>query len=112
MAAGLQNAMVSTYSGTIVRTTHMTGVLTDFGALLGQLASGIKIETKRLKLLAGIMIAFFWGGYCGAVAYSRIQYLAMLIPALITALSAIVYFFLRLKYHASKQTLAERPDKR
>src|SRR5688500_14814344 len=30
-AMGLQNAMVTRISGAIVRTTHLTGVLTDFG---------------------------------------------------------------------------------
>ena len=34
-ACGLQNAMASTYSGTVVRTTHITGMFTDLGIFLG-----------------------------------------------------------------------------
>ena len=34
-ACGLQNAMVSTYSGSILRTTHLSGMFTDIGIFLG-----------------------------------------------------------------------------
>ena len=36
-ACGLQNGMASSYYGLIVRTTHVTGILTDIGVLLGAL---------------------------------------------------------------------------
>ncbi len=95
MAAGLQNAMVSTYSGTLVRTTHMTGVLTDFGALTGQWLRGIRVQGLKFKILFGILLAFFWGGFAGVLLYSKIGYFAMLAPAAITGLSSLVYFWLR-----------------
>ena len=97
MAAGLQNAMVSTYSGTILRTTHMTGVLTDLGALIGQSLGGIKIDKRKLELLLGILLAFFWGGFWGAFAYTRMDYLAMLLPAGIVGISGFAYLALRKK---------------
>ena len=34
-ACGLQNAMAGTYTGAAVRTTHMTGIITDLGAAAG-----------------------------------------------------------------------------
>lgn len=95
MAAGLQNAMVSTYSGTIVRTTHMTGVLTDLGALIGQMLAGVRVDHRKTRLLLGILTGFFLGGVLGAAVYARVQYLAMLVPAAITGLAAVVYLFLR-----------------
>src|SRR3546814_11590466 len=33
MASGLQNAMATTYSGAIVRTTPLTGIFTDLGPM-------------------------------------------------------------------------------
>lgn len=39
-ACGLQNAMASSYSGAVLRTTHMTGIVTDIGIILGTTASG------------------------------------------------------------------------
>ena len=35
VGCGLQNATTSTYSGAVVRTTHVTGLFTDLGILLG-----------------------------------------------------------------------------
>jgi uncharacterized membrane protein YoaK (UPF0700 family) len=35
MACGLQNAMASSYCGLLIRTTHVTGVVTDIGVILG-----------------------------------------------------------------------------
>ncbi len=33
-ACGLQNAMITTFSGAVVRTTHMTGIITDLGIMI------------------------------------------------------------------------------
>lgn len=99
MAAGVQNAMVSTYSGAIVRTTHMTGILTDLGSLIGQWLGGVSVSFQKIKLLVGILLAFFWGGFCGAFAYGSMGYLAMLIPATIVGICALVYLWLRHHYH-------------
>ena len=36
MACGLQNAMATTYSGAVIRTSHLSGMFTDLGIGLGQ----------------------------------------------------------------------------
>jgi uncharacterized membrane protein YoaK (UPF0700 family) len=36
MACGLQNALCTSYSGAVIRTTHLTGVSTDIGIAIGQ----------------------------------------------------------------------------
>lgn len=105
MAAGLQNAMVSTYSGTIVRTTHMTGILTDFGALLGQMLRGVRVQSLRLRILFWIMTGFFGGGFIGVYAYTQIGYFAMLIPSIITGLTALTYFWILARSHPNASTL-------
>lgn len=35
MACGLQNSMVATYSGAVIRTTHLTGLTSDMGSAIG-----------------------------------------------------------------------------
>jgi uncharacterized membrane protein YoaK (UPF0700 family) len=37
MACGMQNAMTTRYSGAVVRTTHLTGMFTDMGLLIGHM---------------------------------------------------------------------------
>ena len=35
-ACGLQNALATTYSGAVIRTTHLTGIFTDLGIMMGE----------------------------------------------------------------------------
>ncbi len=64
-AAGLQNAMASTYGRLIVRTTHITGVATDLGLELGRALRGVRAEGWKIGLLVLLMGAFFGGGVLG-----------------------------------------------
>lgn len=50
VAMGVQNAMVSHYKGAIIRTTHLSGVLTDIGLALGYKARGLHVERRRIFL--------------------------------------------------------------
>lgn len=95
MAAGLQNAMVSTYSGSIVRTTHMTGILTDLGSILGQRLRGLRVDPLRAKLLSILAVSFVAGGVLGAWSVGRLGALAMLIPSGVVAAAAVVYLWMQ-----------------
>lgn len=91
MAAGLQNAMVSTYSGAIVRTTHLTGILTDLGVLIGNALRGLPVDIRRISLLLILIISFLLGGLLGTFLYTRFAYMAMFCPALIIGILALGY---------------------
>jgi uncharacterized membrane protein YoaK (UPF0700 family) len=90
-ACGLQNAMVSTYSGTVVRTTHISGMFTDLGIFLGHFLRGLPIDPLRLRLCWVIISAFFSGGVAGAFAYRHLGPSTLLIPAILTGLTALAY---------------------
>ncbi len=94
-AAGLQNGLVSTYSGAIVRTTHLTGILTDLGVLMGHLAHGMKVDFRRIKLLLILIATFTAGGTVAALLFSRWQNMTMLVPAILISLASAGYFILR-----------------
>ena len=49
-ACGLQNALATTYSGAIVRTTHVTGIFTDLGIMLGAIFRGQTLDYRKAKL--------------------------------------------------------------
>lgn len=94
MACGLQNAMIATYSGSVIRTTHLTGITSDIGASIGNWLSGAKIDTKVLLLQCTIWWMFMGGGITGAILYSHIGFKALVLPASITMLTALAYWLL------------------
>ncbi len=90
-ACGLQSAMVSTYSGAVVRTTHLSGMFTDLGIFLGHAIRGLPVDWIRLRLCVLIIAAFFCGGLVGAFAFRPLGYSALFIPSGLTAFTALAY---------------------
>ena len=91
MACGLQNAMATTFSGAVVRTTHLSGMFTDLGIGLGHLLRGLPLQVRRLTLSGLIISGFLGGGVVGAWLFMHFRYDALLAPALLTGLTGIVY---------------------
>ncbi len=94
-ACGLQNAMVSTYSGAVVRTTHLSGMFTDLGIYLGHALRGIPSDARRLRLCVVVISGFFCGGITGTLLYEAIGYSALYIPSGLTALVSFAYGIFR-----------------
>ena len=65
--------MVSTYSGTVVRTTHLSGMWTDLGIFLGHHFARIAGGRGVLRMCFLIISAFFCGGVAGALAFLALQ---------------------------------------
>ena len=95
LACGLQNAMVTTYSGAAVRTTHLSGMFTDLGIGLGHLLRGMPLPMRRLTLSGLIISGFLGGGVLGAWFYRHWGYDALLAPALLTGSTGIGYVLYR-----------------
>lgn len=91
-ACGLQNAMISTYSGAIIRTTHMTGIITDLGLMLGARIRGEEWDKRKAWLFSLIFIGFLVGGSFGAVLYQSVQFAALLVPAALAFIVAVSYW--------------------
>ncbi len=90
---GLQNALVTRISDARVRTTHVTGMVTDIGIELANLLSswaGVAGEradpTDRRKLALHVqtVIAFLVGGVIGVLAYRHVG------PMLLFAMAAVL----------------------
>jgi len=91
MACGLQNAMATTFSGAVVRTTHLSGMFTDLGIGLGHLLRGLPLPIRRLTLSGLIVSGFLAGGILGAWLFLRVGYDALLAPALLTGGTGLGY---------------------
>lgn len=95
MACGLQNAMVTTYSGALVRTTHLSGMFTDLGIGLGHALRGLPLPVRQLKLNALIITGFLVGGVLGAWLFRLAGYHALLVPAALTGIGGAGYVLYR-----------------
>lgn len=99
-ACGLQNAMMTTYSGTVIRTTHVSGMFTDLGIFLGHALRGLPVDLKRLRMCFLIISGFLAGGLAGTLVYRAVNASVLLIPAATTAAMSVSYviYWLRVKY--------------
>lgn len=95
VACGLQNAMATTYSGAIVRTSHVSGMFTDLGIMLGHAMRGMPLVQRRLALSAVVISFFFVGGLLGALMFAEFGYRALYAPAALTGVTGICYFAYR-----------------
>lgn len=92
-ACGLQNAMATTYSGSILRTTHLTGIFTDLGLWIGHYLFKIPVEILSLKIYLVLIGGFLSGGIIGANLFTSLQYKALLIPASLLCSSGAIYIY-------------------
>ncbi len=76
-ACGLQNAMAASYRGLVLRTTHVTGIVTDIGVFLGHRLRGRRIHVWKLWLLITLLGGFFVGGLGGVFAYRALGMYAL-----------------------------------
>jgi uncharacterized membrane protein YoaK (UPF0700 family) len=100
-AMGLQNATITKVSGAVVRTTHVTGVVTDLGLegvqfilwywdrlrsnRRGRLGRVLRVTQRhpsflRLLLLASIFGSFLFGVVIGAICFSYYPMRALSVP--------------------------------
>ncbi|HXE66260.1 MAG TPA: YoaK family protein [Rhodanobacteraceae bacterium] len=94
-ASGLQNAMAGTFSGAVVRTSHVSGIVTDLGTFFGQWLRGAEVDLRRVKLYGALFSGFFCGGVASALAFPYWQERTLLAPAVLTGLVGIAYVIYR-----------------
>jgi Predicted membrane protein len=92
-ACGLQNAMATTYSGAIIRTTHVTGIFTDLGNILGNFLAGKTIQRRRVLLYFALLGGFLFGALEVGFMLPYIGAGVILLAALISGTMALCYFF-------------------
>lgn len=74
---GLQNAVITKISNAEIRTTHVTGLVTDIGIELGKLVyfnrspapTKVMANRRKLRIHSLLIAAFFAGGVLGAMGF-------------------------------------------
>ncbi|MYM68238.1 DUF1275 domain-containing protein [Pseudoduganella sp. FT55W] len=97
---GLQNAVITKLSNAEIRTTHITGIVTDIGIELGKLfywnsprmGSTLKVTADkfRLKVLTTLASSFAIGALVGALGFKHVGYVATVPLALVLMALVIV----------------------
>ncbi len=95
MACGLQNAMATTYSGAVVRTTHLSGMFTDLGIGFGHALRGMPLQTPAFDAVWFDHHLLPVGWRRRRRALPRVGYNALLLPAALTGLIGAGYFVYR-----------------
>lgn len=95
MACGVQNAMASSYYGLVVRTTHVTGIVTDIGVMIGHWLRHRRVHAWKLALLTSLLVSFFGGGFVAALALDRFRMGALAIPSVGCLVAGVTYYVWR-----------------
>lgn len=113
-AMGIQNAFVTKISDAVVRTTHLTGLITDLGIELSQLLfpkqhpNTLKLKAN-IKLRFYIIMYFFIGGFVGGFLFSELQWqLKTLLLAAVILLASLLYDDLRYQILLKKRKLRKK----
>ncbi len=91
LSAGMQNAAITSASGSSVRTTHLTGATTDIGISLTRMFFGFgkSLEEKAsLYFRLNVLFSFILGSAIFAFVFSKLEYWGFLGPGLISSLLA------------------------
>ncbi len=97
---GLQNALITKVSKAEIRTTHITGIVTDIGIELGKLCywngatppgqPRVLANRARLTILTVLAMSFFAGGVAGAYGFKHVGYIATVPLSLVLGALALV----------------------
>lgn len=93
MACGIQNAMATRYSGAIIRTTHLTGIFTDIGIMIGSYLKGEEFDRRKFWLFFLIVFGFIVGGIIAAPLFTFMYYQSLYLPFVLCISLAFLYRF-------------------
>lgn len=104
MCSGLQNAMISTATGLLVRTTHLTGLSTDLGVGIVRLfnksisRAEYRREIKTNLLRLGTVSSFIMGSLIASSIFRDYKYSGFWLPTIIMGVLTLNTFFVRKPY--------------
>lgn len=100
---GLQNGLFIRYRGMIIRTTHMTGTVTDLGVVIGHYLRGNREITWKMKYYAMNIFSFLTGGLVVGLGLKYLGKGVLNYMSIAYILSGAYYFLLRDRYYKMKR---------
>lgn len=105
---GLQNAVITKISRAEIRTTHVTGLVTDIGIELGKLVyinpreqgrDPVLANRQKLRIHTLLVMCFFVGGFAGALGFKYLGFVSTLPLAIGLWLLALRPFLRDVRQH-------------
>ncbi|MCB1204198.1 MAG: DUF1275 domain-containing protein [Verrucomicrobiae bacterium] len=90
-ACGIQNSLATRYRGMILRTTHLTGLITDFGTHFGMRLRGIRVPFWKIAVPGVLTAAFVLGGTSAALVFYRWKLDPVLLAGVAYLLAGILW---------------------
>lgn len=113
---GLQNALVSKISSSQIRTTHMTGVITDLGIELGKMfywnrtassmESRVRANRIKVRLFGTLLAMFIAGGLVGAAGFKYVGFIWVVPLALMLLTLSLPPLYADFRRAARRKALA------
>lgn len=102
---GMQNAVITTASGAVIRTTHLTGPTTDMAIGIVRYWTKYPQPNRRETFATwcrfGIIVSFISGSIIGAVIFNKFKFGGFVVPVLISCFVAF-----KLRHHRENITQA------
>ncbi len=105
---GLQNALITKISNAEIRTTHITGLVTDIGIELGRLvywnrtqgatAPLVRANRTKLRVLGSLIFSFALGAVLGALGFKYLGYVSTVPLAIVLVVVSAAPFFRRIPH--------------
>jgi uncharacterized membrane protein YoaK (UPF0700 family) len=109
---GMQNATFATLTNGMIRTTHLTGLATDFGMNMVripvlQVADQERLYQKKVNFLRlNTILAFSLGSLIAAILFPHVQYHGFIVPALTSMIILFLSYRVMGTYDQTKSTLS------
>lgn len=89
---GIQNGLFMTYKGILIRTSHITGSISDLGVYIGYKLKGLKVDNIKIFYYLTTIIAFFVGGIFSSYLYTKFGKDAIILVPILYLLVGAEYF--------------------
>lgn len=106
LACGMQNALATRYRGIVLRTTHLTGLLTDLGVSIGMRLRGHSVSAENMRIPVLLIASFLLGAAAGfgSIYFFKLPIIAITGSIYVAAGIARFFFWHQARRHATNPT--------
>jgi uncharacterized membrane protein YoaK (UPF0700 family) len=102
---GLQNGLIIKFNGSLVRTTHLTGTITDLGVNIGNFCRTKFLDKWKFFLNIILIFGFFTGGFIALKVFNFYKVYSLIFIVILYLFMGISYEILKHRDNIQKHFL-------